>query len=162
MSTAERTRDHDTIREWVEERGGGPAQVSGTGGLLRIDFDEPAPGDTLEPISWERFFRIFDDRGLTFLYDPEGESRFNKLVLAEAVEEGSQGGRSTMKGATGRDVDEEGDEEDLEDEDEDEDEDFEEEDEDAEEDEDEDDEDWDEDEDEEDDLDEDEDEDEEK
>jgi len=35
--------DHETIRRWVEERGGWPARVKGTGndddpGLLRIDF----------------------------------------------------------------------------------------------------------------------------
>ncbi len=38
------TTDHETIRKWVEERGGYPASVKGTpekgerAGLLRIDF----------------------------------------------------------------------------------------------------------------------------
>jgi hypothetical protein len=34
-----RTRDHDVIRTWAEQRGGAPAMVEGTGeGVLRIAF----------------------------------------------------------------------------------------------------------------------------
>jgi hypothetical protein len=35
-----RTRDHETIRRWAEQRGGRPAMVEGTN-ILRIDFGEP-------------------------------------------------------------------------------------------------------------------------
>ncbi len=83
MSDAKTTTNHDEIRRWVEEREGTPARVEGTGpgGVLRIDFGEP--DETLEPISWETFFEIFDDRGLAFLHQDEvdgGRSRFNKFV----------------------------------------------------------------------------------
>jgi hypothetical protein len=84
MSAAKRTRDHDEIREWAEERGGIPTFVEGTGGLLRIDFVEGKKSggreDSLEEVSWDEWFKVFDDRGLEFLFQPEGDSRFFKLV----------------------------------------------------------------------------------
>jgi hypothetical protein len=81
-----RTRNHDTIRKWADARGGRPlrVQVTGDGGILRLDFGEPE--ENLEEISWEEFFAVFDDRGLEFLYQDESsdgqESRFNKFVSA--------------------------------------------------------------------------------
>ncbi|MCW8193774.1 hypothetical protein F6455_03110 [Proteobacteria bacterium 005FR1] len=84
---AEKTRDHETIRRWAEQRGGHPAVVEGTedkqegAGLLRIKFDES--DDDLKDIEWDEFFDTFDDRGLTFLYQNEidgSKSRFFKLV----------------------------------------------------------------------------------
>ena len=84
MSSARRTRDHDEIRRWVEDRGGIPTFVKGTGGMLRIDFVEGRKSggreENLEETTWEEWFRVFDDRGLEFLHVPEGESRFFKLV----------------------------------------------------------------------------------
>jgi hypothetical protein len=75
------TRDHETIRRWAEDRGGRPAMVDGTQ-ILRIDFNEP--NEKLTPVSWDEFFRVFDERGLAFLYQErthEGKiSRFNKFV----------------------------------------------------------------------------------
>lgn len=68
-----RTIDHDEIREWVEERGGAPAIVEGTrgegGGILRVDFGENL--EELEDVSWEEFFRIFEDNDLAFVYQSE-------------------------------------------------------------------------------------------
>ncbi len=87
MASGRETKDHEEIRKWAESRGGHPARVKGTGekqkggGLLRIDFGEPE--ESLEQISWDEFFEIFDDRGVTFLYSPEKESRFNKFVYRE-------------------------------------------------------------------------------
>jgi hypothetical protein len=89
---AKRTRDHETIMKWAEERGGHPAVVQGTQ-ILRIDFDEPGGNDDakLERIPWDEFFKIFDDRGLEFLYQDRTadgkESRFNKFVKAGAEDE---------------------------------------------------------------------------
>lgn len=83
------TTDHDTIRSWVEERGGRPARVKGTGsdgdaGLLRIDFPGRGDDDALEEIDWDAFFQAFEDNDLAFLYQEEtkegDESRFSKLV----------------------------------------------------------------------------------
>jgi hypothetical protein len=101
------TRDHDEIRRWAEERGGKPAHVKKTGsaddiGILRIDFPGYSGEGSLEPISWEDFFRKFDERGLALVYQEETaggqKSNFNKLVSAESVEEGA-GGRQRRSGA---------------------------------------------------------------
>ena len=84
MSESTTTTDHDTIRKWAEARNGKPAKVDtgGKGGILRIDFGEPE--ESLEPISWEEFFQIFDDNQLAFLHQEKtgsgGTSRFNKFV----------------------------------------------------------------------------------
>ena len=86
------TTDHDTIREWVEERDGYPATVRGTGdgdepGVLRIDFPGYSGEETLERISWETFFEKFDEEDLAFLYQEETDegrtSRFFKFVDRE-------------------------------------------------------------------------------
>jgi hypothetical protein len=84
-TSAKTTTDHETIRRWVEERGGYPARVKGTGGngdpgLLRIDFPGYSGEDTLEPISWEEFFAGFEKNSLAFLYSDDRNSRFSKLI----------------------------------------------------------------------------------
>lgn len=90
------TQDHDKIRKWAEARGGKPSHVIGTGnskdvGLLRIDFPGYSGEGKLEPISWDDFFKKFDERGLAFVYQEktaEGKkSNFNKLVSSDTVEE---------------------------------------------------------------------------
>jgi hypothetical protein len=87
MASSKQTTDHEEIRAWVEERGGKPARVEGTGsgddpGILRIDF--PGDDDRLEEISWDEWLEAFDENELAFLYQDEtadgGASRFNKLV----------------------------------------------------------------------------------
>ncbi|WP_426294648.1 hypothetical protein ACN9ML_07490 [Dyadobacter endophyticus] len=84
------TRDHETIRAWVEKRGGVPSMVKGTatkkdgGGILRIDFPGYSGEDSLQEISWDEFFQKFDESKLEFLYQEKTadgkESRFNKFV----------------------------------------------------------------------------------
>jgi hypothetical protein len=83
------TTDHATIRRFVEERGGRPARVRGTGdaenaGLLRIDFPGRGKAQELEPISWDEFFEKFEQEKLAFVYQERTragrESRFSKLV----------------------------------------------------------------------------------
>lgn len=89
MTAATTTTDHDTIRQWAEARDGHPARVEGTGagGVLRIDFG--APEERLEEISWDEFFRVFEENRLALLYQDRLEdgstSRFNKLVDREAA-----------------------------------------------------------------------------
>jgi hypothetical protein len=89
MSSAKTTTDHDTIRKWVEKHKGHPAIVrsGNSGGVLRIDFDEPGGNDDtrLERIEFDEFFRVFDDSDIAFLHG-EGESRFNKFVAKESAE----------------------------------------------------------------------------
>jgi hypothetical protein len=83
------TTDHDEIRRWVEEHGGKPARVRGTGddddvGMLRIDFPGGAGENELEHLSWDEWFQKFDEKNLAFLYQEQkasGEdSTFFKLV----------------------------------------------------------------------------------
>jgi hypothetical protein len=86
-STTKKTTDHDEIRRWVEQHGGRPAAVRGTGGdpgVLRIDFPGGAGEEQLAPISWDEWFSKFDESRLALLYQDskaDGEdSTFFKLV----------------------------------------------------------------------------------
>lgn len=85
MSPGKIITDHKEIQEWVEERGGRPTMVEGTmdgdSGLLRIDFGEK--DENLKEVSWDDFFKVFDERNLGFLCSPEKESRFFKFVQRE-------------------------------------------------------------------------------
>ncbi len=89
MASAKVTTDHETIKQWAEERGGHPATVKGTehgkehAGILRLDFDPPDKG--LEKICWNEFFNKFEESDLAFLYQEEAggsgkTSRFHKFV----------------------------------------------------------------------------------
>ena len=93
-----RTVDHDEIRTWAEDRGGRPSLVGSTRGaegegVLRIDFGMGE--ENLEEVSWDEFFRIFDENDLAFVYQdmtPEGEvSYFCKFVArAEGSDVGGE------------------------------------------------------------------------
>jgi Rho termination factor, N-terminal domain len=68
------TTHHEVIRQWAEERGGVPATVEGTEhgahlGALRIDFT--SEDSRLRHVSWDEWFKTFDDRGLNFIYQEE-------------------------------------------------------------------------------------------
>lgn len=87
MSSGTTTTDHNTIRRWAEQRGGRPTVVKGTEGddgegILRFDFAEP--NEKLEEISWDEFFKTFEDRGLALLHQDKtadgSTSRFFKFV----------------------------------------------------------------------------------
>ncbi|MGX5716900.1 Rho termination factor N-terminal domain-containing protein [Arthrobacter sp. MAHUQ-56] len=84
------TTHHEVIRQWAEERGGVPATVDGTEhgdhlGVLRIDFrDKDA---NLREVSWEEWFKTFDDRRLNFIYQEQrtdgSQSNFFRLENPE-------------------------------------------------------------------------------
>lgn len=84
------TTDHNTIRRWIEERGGRPATVRGTergseeAGILRVDFPGRGEEQKLEPLEWEEFFDKFEEADLAFLYQDKTKdgntSRFFKFV----------------------------------------------------------------------------------
>lgn len=83
------TTDHDTIRRWVEERGGRPATVGTTrssddAGVIRIDFPGYSGDEELEEIPWEEWFEKFEENEYAFVYQEttaDGEeSNFNRLV----------------------------------------------------------------------------------
>lgn len=92
------TTDHDAIRQWVEQRGGRPAQVRTTGtaddpGLLRIDFPDYGDDEALEEISWDAFFEAFDENNLAMMYQETtqdgSESRFSKFVSRDTAHQAS-------------------------------------------------------------------------
>jgi len=88
VGAARRTTNPDKIRKWVEARGGKPSTVKGTGegepGVLRIDFPGYRGKQTLAEISWDDFFKKFEEQNLAFLYQDKTaagkQSRFCKLV----------------------------------------------------------------------------------
>ena len=93
--SSQTTTDHEEIRRWAEERGAKPSCVRGTGskkdiGMLRLDFPGYSGEDSLEHISWEDWFKKFDERKLALIYQEqtaEGErSNFNKLISRENAE----------------------------------------------------------------------------
>ncbi|KAB2352539.1 hypothetical protein [Actinomadura rudentiformis] len=66
------TTDHEVIRNWAEERGAEPATVPGSEygdrpGRLLLDFPGYG-GEDLKKISWDEWFRTFDERKLNFIY----------------------------------------------------------------------------------------------
>jgi ferritin-like metal-binding protein YciE len=87
--------DHEEIRRWAEERGAHPACVRRTGGegdigMIRLDFPGYSGEESLEPISWDDWFRKFDENALALMVQDEtstGEkSNFNKIVSRESAE----------------------------------------------------------------------------
>ena len=69
------TRHHEVIKTWAEERGGHPATVPGTEhqgrpGVLRFDFPGYG-GRALEIISWDEWFKSFDERDLVFVFQEQ-------------------------------------------------------------------------------------------
>lgn len=101
------TTEHEKIKKWVEERNGRPATVKGTNGdegagLLRIDFPDYGSKESLKEISWEEFFKKFDEKKLAFLYQEktkDGEmSRFSRFVSRSHQESGEAKKAKSKKG----------------------------------------------------------------
>ena len=101
------TFDHNEIRRWAEERGAKPACVKGTGGhgdigMIRLDFPGYSGEESLQPISWEEWFKKFDERNLALLYQEttaDGQkSNFNKLVSRETAKQAEASGHSQLVG----------------------------------------------------------------
>ena len=105
------TTDHDQIRQWAEARGAKPACVRGTGGggdtgMIRLDFPGFSGEGKLQEISWDEWFRSFDDNELALLVQERTargqKSNFNKLVSREDMEEGSASRRQRSGGGRTR------------------------------------------------------------
>lgn len=104
------TTDHAAIRHWAEARGAHPSRIVRTGaedpadeaGIIRLDLPGHTGAGPLEPISWDEWFRAFDDNGLAFVYEDtaaDGEpSNYDRLVKrATATARGTGGGRVTAE-----------------------------------------------------------------
>lgn len=66
------TRSHEVIQHWAQARKAEPATVAGTehgdrAGVLRFNFPGYG-GESLQPLSWDDWFKTFDDRELVFLF----------------------------------------------------------------------------------------------
>jgi hypothetical protein len=93
---AETTIDHEEIRKWAEKHGGKPAAVDrthtgGDVGIIRVMFPK-APNSEhghLVEISWDEFFKEFEDRQLALLYDPK--SMFSKIIGRDTAEKRAHG-----------------------------------------------------------------------
>lgn len=90
------TTDHETIRKWAEAHGGKPAAVrrthqKGDVGIIRIEFPKNTNShhDNLEEISWDEFFKQFDESELALVYDEN--SAFNKLIGRDTAEKREHG-----------------------------------------------------------------------
>lgn len=92
MSKSKITTDHNKIKSWVNAREGKPAAVKTTStenetGILRINFPGFSESNNLQEISWDEFFKTFENENLAFLYQEElsggDESRFFKFVDRE-------------------------------------------------------------------------------
>jgi hypothetical protein len=92
MASGQTVTDHEQIRQWAETRGAKPACVKGTGGkgdvgMIRLDFPGFTGEDTLQEISWDEWFRQFDENDLALVIQEktaDGKpSNFNKLVHRE-------------------------------------------------------------------------------
>jgi hypothetical protein len=99
MEKAKITTDHEHIKQWVEERGGHPARVKGTAvegssGVLLIDYPGYSGTQILETISWDEFFKGFEQNELAFLYQDEkqagSQSRFSKLINRDPAQQSSR------------------------------------------------------------------------
>lgn len=67
-----RTRDHEDIKHWAQQRNAKPATVPGTEhddhlGVLQFDFPGYG-GKNLAEVSWDQWFDTFDQRNLEFVY----------------------------------------------------------------------------------------------
>jgi hypothetical protein len=83
------TTNHDTIRRWAQRHGGKPAAVARTHdvddvGIIRIMFPKARQSEHagLTEISWEEFFKEFDERSLALVF--EEDSNFSKLVRRDS------------------------------------------------------------------------------
>jgi hypothetical protein len=111
-STSHATTDHREIRQWVEQRGGTPACVKGTGGrgdagVLRIDFPGYSGEDSLQPMDWDEWFEKFDRENLALLLQERTrggkESRFAKLIQRGAAgKRRSSSAKSSQRRSVGR------------------------------------------------------------
>ena len=88
--------DHAEIQRWAESRGAQPACVKGTGrgktdvGMIRLDFPGYSGGKSLQKISWDDWFKGFDEGNLALLVQEQTargqKSNFNKLVSRSSAE----------------------------------------------------------------------------
>ncbi len=76
-SSSKETTNHGEIQRWAEALGGQPAVIDHPNARadkrgIRIDFPgkrDDAIKDITHPVSWDEFFRVFEDQQLLLAYD---------------------------------------------------------------------------------------------
>lgn len=91
-SKSHRTINHDEIREFVEKRGGTPSLVKDTG-ALRIDQPGGATSDNYQALTWDQFFKAFEDNNLAMVYQAEtAQGNASNILKFVQRETGDAGG----------------------------------------------------------------------
>jgi hypothetical protein len=92
------TQSHEVIQKWAEERRAKPVTLESQRDeprVLRFDFPGYG-GQNLAQISWDDWFKTFDNRNVVFIYQERlrngNQSNFFKLDQAEGKQ-----GRATAK-----------------------------------------------------------------
>lgn len=92
MPTSEQiiTIDPETIRSWVEERGGEPMKKRGTGhsGMDPAILDVAFPGSddaTLEPFAWDEWLAELEEQRLAALLQDIDDASTIKVVRRDRV-----------------------------------------------------------------------------
>lgn len=80
-----KTRDLSVVRAWIELHNAKPAVIKDTD-ILKIQFSDDCEfcnccDDSIEAISWDDFCEIFEQLKMFFLYEPEEDSEFYKIIL---------------------------------------------------------------------------------
>lgn len=83
MSETVRTRDHEDIRSWIQQRDGVPARSIRFEKRLAVQFDE---SEEVVEISWKEFFEILEDENLMMLYEQENYSEQNSKSVEDQYE----------------------------------------------------------------------------
>lgn len=69
-SSAHTTTNHREIRQYVEARGGTPSFITATG-TLQIAYPGSASAGGAETVTWDQFFKAFEDNNLAMMYQEE-------------------------------------------------------------------------------------------
>lgn len=95
MSNAKKTTDHSEIQRWAESRGAEPALVLDSasqydGGVLRIRIPGTDLGPRVKPLSWDAFFKKFDEEALAVILPEEAHEAEShaRLVRREGYHRG--------------------------------------------------------------------------
>jgi hypothetical protein len=89
------TIDHNEIKSWTEERKGAPASLKepseeASNLILRILFNGDKNVNQAKEISWEQFFKLFEQHQLALVYKHENFggklSNSHRFVFRDEIE----------------------------------------------------------------------------
>ena len=73
--------------------------------MIRLDFPGFSGAESLQEISWDEWFRSFDENNLALLHQDKTaggqKSNFNKLISRESLESGVPRRRAKSQGRSG-------------------------------------------------------------